>query len=164
MTQIHCQLINKTKEMLRLAINNLQGLTIESLLLGWSFRVVSHSTEASKNFTNTIWTKRQLQDFIRKSISWYSVVVIKLSLVYNSIENENYCRRIHLNKLNFLKELFYEHPKRTACETIFFVSQSNLTRWMDLHSGKLSCSNHQLRQKNTWCRYTKFEVTELCRK
>ena len=76
--------------MLWLAINNLQGLAIESLLLGWSFLVASHSTEASKNFTSTIWTKGQLQGFLRKSLSWNSVVVIKLPLVCNLIEKEVY--------------------------------------------------------------------------
>ena len=56
-------------------------------------------------------------------------------------------------------------PKRAACEKIFFVSELNLTRWMGLHVEKLFCSNQQLRQKNTWCYYAKFEkITELCRK
>ena len=56
-------------------------------------------------------------------------------------------------------------PKRAACETMFFMSQSNLTHWMGLHGGILIYPNQQLRQKNTWCYYAKFEkVTELCRK
>ena len=101
--------------MLWLPINNLPGLTIESLLLGWSFRVVSHSTEASKNFTNTIWTKGQLQGFLRTSLSWNSFVVITLPLVCNLIEKEVYCRRVPLNNLNFMNT-----PKRADWETIFF--------------------------------------------
>ena len=138
--------------MLWLPINNLPGLTIESLLLGWSFRVVSHSTEASKNFTNTIWTKGQLQDFLRTSLSWNSFVVITLPLVCNLIEKEVYCRRVPLNNLNFMNT-----PKRADWETIFFFFVS----W----SNGSFCSTHQLRRKNTWCHYAKFEnVTELCHK
>ena len=151
--------------MIWLAISNLRCLTIKSLLLGWLFRVVSHSTKASKNFTNIIWTKGQLQDFLRRRLSWNSVVVIKLPQVCNLIEKEVYCRRVPLKELNFLKELFYEHPKWADSETIFFVSESTQTCWMGLHGGKSSCSNQQLRQKNNWCHYAKSEkVTELYRK
>ena len=138
--------IKKTKEMIWLAISNLRCLTIKSLLLGWLFRVVSHSTKASKNFANIIWTKGQLQGFLRRRLSWNSVVVINLPQVCNLIEKEVYCRRVPLKELNFLKELFYEHPKWADSETI-------------------SCSNQQLRQKNNRCHYAKFEkVTELYRK
>ena len=90
------------------------------MLLERPFWVVSHSTEASKSSTDISWTKGQLQGFLSKSLCWNSVVAIKLPLVGHLVEKEVYCRRVPLNKLNFLKELFYVQPQVAACETIFF--------------------------------------------
>ena len=167
--------INKTKEILWLAINNLQDLTIESLILGWSSRV-SHSTEASNNFINTIWTKGQLQGFIRKSLSWNSIVVIKFPLVCNLIEKEVYCRHVPLNKLNFLKELFYEHSQTGSLRNDIFcvtVKSNSLNEswWRNIILFKTAISikilhyYHHKIINNFWCHYARFEkVTELCHK
>ena len=94
-------------------------------------RMANNIAIKSNLYVRDFWTKRQLQGFLSKSLSWNSVVVIKLPLVCHLIEKEVYCRRAPLNKLNFLKELFYAHPQMAACETIFLcvrVKSNSLNR------------------------------------